>query len=144
MGATDRRPLQNTPVTNRIASQHNNRVGAVYSSLHGFWQARASALNSVAGSAIPRRDAYSVILFDHHIYRSVTNDFESTPDELLNRVLPYGDGGGTNYTRAIREAQTIMEDNWSTERYITAETYVKYFYSKIYLQNSCGHFLVRR
>lgn len=117
MGGTDRRPLQNTPVTTRIASRHNNRVGAVYSSVHGFWQARASALNAAVGTGVPRRDAYSVILFDHHIYQSVVNDFTSSPDGLLGQILPYGSGGGTDYTLAIKEAQTVMERNWSTERY---------------------------
>ncbi|CAL1701264.1 unnamed protein product [Somion occarium] len=116
MGISDRRPLANTPMTGRIAAQHNNRVGAVYSSLHGFWQARASAMNAGVGNALNRRDAYSVVLFDHAVYKSVDNDFTSTPEQLLAKVLAYGAGGGTNYTAAVKEAQAIMEKNWSTER----------------------------
>ena len=117
MGINDNRPLQNTPVTARIAARHNNRVGAVYSSLYGFWQARASALNAAVGNGVPRRDAYSVVLFDHHVYRSVINDFTSSPDDLLNGLMAYGSGGGTNYTLATTETQSVMESNWSTERY---------------------------
>ena len=116
MGGRDRRPLQNTPVTGKITSRHNNRIGAVYSSLHGFWQARSSAFDTAARNVVPRRDAYSVILFDDHMIRSVVNDFARTPDELLDTILPYGYGGGTNYTQAIQDAQTIMESNWSTDR----------------------------
>ncbi|KAK7676902.1 hypothetical protein QCA50_020158 [Cerrena zonata] len=112
----DRRPLQNTPVTTKIASRHNNRLGAVFSSLHGFWQARASALNMAGGNAVLRRDAYSVILFDKNTRRSIINDFSSTPDALLDSVLPHGDGRGTNYTGAIKEAQAVMDSNWSPER----------------------------
>ena len=117
MGFNDNRPLQNTPVTARIAARHDNRVGAVYSSLYGFWQARASALNAAVGNGVPRRDAYSIVLFDHIVYRSVINDFTSSPDDLLNGLMAFGAGGGTNYTLATTEAQSVMEGNWSTERY---------------------------
>lgn len=102
-------------MTNKIASRHNNRVGAVYSSLHAFWQARDSAMQAAGGIA-NRRDAYSVILFDHNIHHSIENDFTSGPDALLNGVLAYGAGGGTNYTLAVASARQVMERNWSTER----------------------------
>lgn len=112
MGGNDRRPLANTPVTARLTAYHDNRVGAVYSSLHAFWQARDGAVAAGAN----RRDTYSVILFDHDLYMAVDNDFTSSPDELLELVLPYGAGGGTNFNMALQEVQRCMEDNWSTER----------------------------
>ena len=115
---TDRRPLPNTPVTSRISAQHNNRVGAVYSSLYAFWQARDTAVGGSSTGAINRRDAYSVVLFDHGVSTVVDNDFTSNPDALLNVVLPFGDGGGTNYTRALERTQALMEQNWSTERFV--------------------------
>ena len=69
-----------------------------------------------AGAAANRRDAYSVILFDHDHACCINNDFASTPDQLLERVLPYNARGGTDYTGALSTAQGVMEAHWSTER----------------------------
>lgn len=124
MAGTDRRPLTNTPVSAQIASRANNRLGAVYSALHAFWQSRATAV-SASGTASSnrnqaaagvRRDAYSVILFDHAVYNCVANDFNSTPQDLLNMVLRYSDGGGTNFDAALTSAKSVMESHWSSER----------------------------
>lgn len=112
MSGGDRQPLVNTPVTAKLRARHNNRVGAVYSSLYTFWQARHASLNGAAN----RRDAYSVILFDHGLYMAVNNDFASTPDALLDMVMPYGAGGGTNFDMALKETQRCMQNHWSTER----------------------------
>ncbi|KAF9231331.1 hypothetical protein BU15DRAFT_68421 [Melanogaster broomeanus] len=109
----DRRPLANTPATARISARSNNRFGAVLSSLYSFWTARAAA---VAGSHAARRDAYSVILFDHTVQTPIVDDFASTPDQLLDTLLPFEADGGTNFTIAIQQAQAIMEQSWSTER----------------------------
>ncbi|KAJ7066394.1 hypothetical protein C8F01DRAFT_1123111 [Mycena amicta] len=121
MGSSDRRPLANTPSTALIARSSNNRLGAVYSALHGFWLSRNTALNAgaqgaAAAAAPARRDAYSVILFDHNVSTCIANDFTSTPDRLLDLVLPIRAGGGTNFTAAIQTAQTLMGSHWSTER----------------------------
>lgn len=114
MSYSDRVPLRGTPVTNRIVSRSNNRLGAVYSSLYAFWQARHSA-GATAG-ANNRRDAYTIILFDHEVSTVLQHDFTSTPDALLNVVLAHAARGGTDYTRALNEAQRQMETHWSTER----------------------------
>ncbi|KAF8548152.1 hypothetical protein OG21DRAFT_1489630 [Imleria badia] len=111
---TDRRPLPNTPSTARISARSNNRYGAVLSSLHGFWTARAAA---VAGSNAARRDAYSVVLFDQNVATPIVNDFASTPDQLLDTMLRFDTEGGTNFSLAIQQAQAIMEQSWSTERF---------------------------
>ncbi|GBE82556.1 hypothetical protein SCP_0409400 [Sparassis crispa] len=115
MSASDRRPLDNTPVTVTIRRQSNNRLGAVYSALYGFWSARHTAITSGLQPAA-RQDAYSIILFDHSISNVLTNDFARSPQELLDSVLPYGSGGGTNFTAALRSAQTVMEQHFSTQR----------------------------
>jgi len=73
-------------------------------------------MQAAGGGNVNRRDAYSVILFDHSIHHSTDNDFTSSPDALLNSVLGYGSGGGTNYTLAVASALEVMERNWSTER----------------------------
>jgi len=44
------------------------------------------------------------------------NDFTSSPDQLLDAVLRYRAAGGTDFTAAIKHTQTVMEQNWSTER----------------------------
>lgn len=116
MSSTDRRPLGNAPGTALITRQSNNRLGAVYSSLHAFWMSRNTALTS-AQAVAARRDAYSVILFDHVVLNCFTNDFTSSPDQLLNTVVPHQARGGTNYSAALSAAQVVMQQHWSTERY---------------------------
>ena len=113
MNSTDRRPLPNTPATARISAASNNRYGAVLSSLHSFWTARAAA---IANSNAARRDAYSVVLFDHVVTTPIVNDFASTPDQLLDSLLRFGARGGTNFSLAIQRTGAIMEQSWSTER----------------------------
>ncbi|KAJ7656315.1 hypothetical protein DFH06DRAFT_1091207 [Mycena polygramma] len=118
MGFTDRGPLRNAPGTALISRSSNNRLGAVYSALHAFWMSRNTALsNSGQAAAAPvRRDAYSVVLFDHTVSVCIANDFANTPDALLNKLLAYQSGGGTDFTLALTTAQKLMQDHWSTER----------------------------
>ncbi|KAF7308999.1 VWFA domain-containing protein [Mycena kentingensis (nom. inval.)] len=133
MGHADRRPLANVPSTRRITRHANNRLGAVYSALHGFWISRNAALaggaqgaraangfallpGNVPAPAPIRRDAYSVVLFDRDVSTCITNDFASTPDALLNVLLEHGTGRGTNFTQAIDSARIVMERHWSNER----------------------------
>lgn len=115
-------PLPATPVTPTIMSRHNNRLGAVYLSLHAFWQSREIGLAS-SGTTVPgqvaaptRRDSYSVILFNHAVTRSFENDFEHTPDNLLQNLLQYQAQGNTNYEAAVQETEVVMRKHWSTER----------------------------
>lgn len=112
MDCSDRRPLPNSPGTNLISRTCNNRLGAVYSALHAFWMSRNAA--TAAGA---RRDAYSILLFDHDVSTGVANNFTSNPDELLNIVLAYHARGGTNFVAAVTSAQALMQRHWHTERY---------------------------
>jgi len=57
MASHDHLPIKRTPVAARISSNHNNRYGAVISSLYAFWVARQ------ASNPDPR-DVTSIILFD--------------------------------------------------------------------------------
>jgi hypothetical protein len=63
MRLDDCRPLPNTPASQQIALNADNRFGAALSSLHGFWLAREGAQRSGATGA--HKDAYTVIAFDH-------------------------------------------------------------------------------
>ena len=115
MSFTDRYPLAGTPVTNHIARVSNNRLGAVCSALHAFWSARQAATQRAMGSA--RRDAYSLLLFDSGVSYGIVNDVASSPDELLRIMLRYEAGGGTSFNRALDGARSLMEQNWSTDRF---------------------------
>lgn len=118
MSGNDRRPLADTPVTARINRSCPDRLGAVYSSLHGFWSSRHAAVNAPGSQATGgRRDAYSIIFFDHEIHEGVTNNFTSTPDQLLDSVLAVQARGGTDFTAALAHGRTVMQRHWSTERY---------------------------
>ena len=117
MSHDDLRPLPNTPVTPNIRQYNDNRLGAVYSSLYGFWTSRHAALNAVGeNAAVARRDAYSLILFNNLPVTYISNDFARSPDDLLNSLVSLRAGGWTNYTRALSEAQSLMVRHWSNER----------------------------
>ncbi|KAI0751603.1 hypothetical protein C8Q80DRAFT_1158351 [Daedaleopsis nitida] len=116
MGNSDRRPLANTPTTQLIRRTHDNRLGAVFSSLYGFWEARHRTIAANGNAPAARQDAYSVILFDNNVTTPVTHNFMSTPLELLGTVLQHPIGFGTKFERGLQGAQTLMENHWSTER----------------------------
>ena len=149
MLATDRQPLTKGPAAERIKRVANNRLGAVFSALYNFWSARDAAVAAgqrtfgVQGSvysAIPnlnflsdldadatngqkpaftRRDSYSVILFADSAKTILANDVTSSPDQLLDTVLPEQNlGFDTNVLAALHEAEHIMEEKWCTERFV--------------------------
>ena len=119
MSLTDLCPPPEEPMTDLIQQFANNRLGAVYSALYGFWSSRHDAVAADRQAIGARRDAYSVILFEGATTRILTNDFTSTPDQLLGTVLPHQADGGTNFTEALRTGRNVMEQNWSTERFVT-------------------------
>ncbi|KAI0246219.1 hypothetical protein BJV78DRAFT_1286673 [Lactifluus subvellereus] len=115
----DRRPLADTPAADRIRRFADNRLGAVYSALYGFWSSRHAAVTAGQQVAGARRDAYSVILFEDDTENKVVNDFMSTPDELLTlAMLNVRAYGGTDFSEALRAAHAVMIQNWSTERLV--------------------------
>ena len=114
----DRQPLANAAGTDRITPTANDRLGSVFSALYSFWLARQAAIDRNAQLGGARRDAYSLIFFNHEPSTStIENDFASTPDELLTAALLYEADGGTDFTSALERTQNIMNSHWSTERY---------------------------
>ncbi|KAF8490081.1 hypothetical protein F5888DRAFT_1796030 [Russula emetica] len=115
----DPRPLADAPAADLIRQHADNRLGAVYSALYGFWSARHAAIMADAlteqGTGT-RPDAYSVVLFSEQTTNVMVNDFTSTPDKLLATVLAERPSRGTNFSEALGAARAIMEENWSTER----------------------------
>ena len=69
------------------------------------------------GAPQNRRDAYSTILFNSSPVEIYGNDFNSTPDQLIDRLLQQRAGGGTNFDAALVKANELMTRFWSPERY---------------------------
>ena len=113
----DRQPIANSAGVDRITATANDRLGSVFSSLYSFWLARQAAIDRNAQLGGARRDAYSLVFFNHEPATCIENDFASSPDELLTAALQYEADGGTDFTRALERAQNIMDSNWSAERY---------------------------
>ncbi len=94
-------------------------LDSVYSALYSFWSARNVGATGGQEPAVTRKDAYSVILFSDSTTAAVANDFTSSPDQLLDIMLSHKAFGGTNFATALRAAQAIMVQNWSTQRFVT-------------------------
>lgn len=116
MSKQDRSPLQDTPVTRRIFLNHNNRLGAVYSSLYMFWLARVSFLNSPRRNISLKKDSYSLVVFSADASITIEDDSTSSPDGLLNELLQHQTKYGTSFLSAIQTARLAMERNWSPDR----------------------------
>ncbi|KAH7105372.1 hypothetical protein BKA62DRAFT_689469 [Auriculariales sp. MPI-PUGE-AT-0066] len=111
----DQRPIPNTPVYNSICAVANNRLGAVYSALFGFWTARAAAIQA-SGSNTPRRDSYSVALCNNTSQVVLENDFSRSPQELLRALLPHRPCGGNDFSQNMRAGLDLMEKHWRNDQ----------------------------
>jgi hypothetical protein len=117
MTREDRKPPPCIPSTAAIVARSNNRLGAVYSALHSFWMAHQAVANNNSNGSGTRRDAYSVLLYHGTaMLTSIINNFNYTPDQLLQELLQYRAERSTNFEAALALAQTTMEAHWSTER----------------------------
>jgi len=112
----DRQPLANSAGVDRITPTANDRLGAVLSALYSFWLARQAAIDRNTRIGGARRDAYSLIFFNHQPSTSIEGDLASSPEELLTAALQYEADGGTDFTRALERTKNIMDSQWSTER----------------------------
>lgn len=111
MAGVDHRPIQRTPVAARITSRHNNRYGAVVSSLYAFRVAHLAADHA-------RRDLTSIILFDSQPKVILRADNTKNAEELVDCLLEgHNRWGGTDYDLAIEEVKAVMESQWSPDRY---------------------------
>jgi len=140
MSRKDRRPLADTPMANQIRISADNRLGAVYSALYSFWSSRHVAVTANRQAVGARRDAYSVILFNEEATQVLTNDFTSTPDQLLGTVLRQKAVLGTNFKAALQTGRKVMEQHWSTERFVTFHlAIVQLIYFDISANQSASH-----
>ena len=141
MSWKDRLPLANALMTDQIKQSTNNRLGAVYSALYGFWCARHDATTASGQGIGARRDAYSVILFNESTPRVFTNDFTSSPDQLLAALLRYQAGGNTNFSEALRTGQAVMTQYWSAERSVKLVTWANFVLTFLRLRSPVMIFL---
>jgi hypothetical protein len=92
---------------------------SVYSALYSaLWSTSSTAATADQQGGGGRRDAYSVILFNNSSKTVLTNDFTSTPDQLLDVLLNEHAGGGTNFTMALDAGRSVMLQHWSAERLV--------------------------
>ncbi|KAI9455154.1 hypothetical protein BJY52DRAFT_1122135, partial [Lactarius psammicola] len=112
----DQQPLPDSAGIERIVSTANDRLGAVFSALYSFWIAHQAAVNFKSPLDGGRRDAYSLIFFNHESSLSIENDFTSSPDELLTAALRFEANGAKNFTSALERTQNVMDSHWSRER----------------------------
>ena len=68
-----------------------------------------------------RRDAYSVILFNHSTDNVLVNDSTSSVDKLLDALLTEQAEGGTDFASALTAGEAVMVENWSPERLVTPD-----------------------
>ena len=114
MGLRDFRPLEDAPISQRIQAVADNRLGAIYSALYGFWSARANAIATIGAT---RGDAYSVILSGQCPVVVLSGDLTMSPDDMLNSVLAYGPSGRLWPSDPLVAVESVMVQHWNVSRY---------------------------
>ena len=100
---------------------YDSVYSAIYSALWSTSSTAAAADQQAGGG---RRDAYSVILFNDSSKTVLTNDFTSTPDQLLDVLLHETASGGTNFAMALNAGRTVMLQRWSAERLVSLQIFI--------------------
>ncbi|CAG8438292.1 8031_t:CDS:10 [Funneliformis caledonium] len=109
MSGRDRKPIPNHPIYNELIKNHNDRIGAVYQAVYQFMETRiASAQTSQNHASSALRDSVTLILFDHKVVVPFENQSMTNTGELLNIMLNYKAGGGTNFDNAIQKAGYLI------------------------------------
>jgi hypothetical protein len=117
MSQQARQPPPYSAGIEHIKRTANNRLGAVLSALYSFWIQRQAAVNRNSTKGGDRRDAYSLIFFNHEQSKPIEYDLTSSPDELLTATTHFKANGDTNFSGALEATQKVMTSHWSTERY---------------------------
>lgn len=92
--------------------------GTLYSALHTFWSGRPATATMDQQTTSTRRDAYSVVLFNHSTKNALVNDSTSSPEQLLGALLTERAEGSTNFASALSAGEAVMIENWSPERLV--------------------------
>jgi hypothetical protein len=92
--------------------------GTLYSALYTFWSGRPATATMDQQTTSTRRDAYSVVLFNHSTKNALVNDSMSSPEQLLGALLTERAEGSTNFASALSAGEAVMIENWSPERLV--------------------------
>ncbi|CAG8488857.1 9634_t:CDS:10 [Gigaspora rosea] len=114
MSRSDKKPLCNTPVYNLLKTYHDNRIGAVYTAVYIFMEARLAAQRSLFQST--NKDTISLILFDHEVIIPFENHVLTDSESMLNQMLPHRARGGTNFNLAIQAAGSLINTYFDPTR----------------------------
>ena len=117
MSQQDIQPPPGSAGIERIKPMANNRLGAAFSSLFSFWIQRQAAVNRNSLMGGVRKDAYSLIFFNHEQSTPIEYDYTSSPDELLTTALKFHACGSANLSSALERTQKVMASNWCTKRF---------------------------
>ncbi|PKB98371.1 hypothetical protein RhiirA5_431468 [Rhizophagus irregularis] len=104
---SDRKPIKNTPIYNRLKEKHNNRLGAVYNAVHSFLHTRLQSTSNLAAARV--QDTVSIILFNDKVIVPYENQSLEDADAMLNNLLQYSACGGTDYGIAIANAGQLID-----------------------------------
>ncbi|GBB87958.1 hypothetical protein RclHR1_14460001 [Rhizophagus clarus] len=107
MGQSDRKPIKNTPIYNRLREKHDNRLGAVYNAVHSFLHTRLQSISNPV--AIRVQDTVSIILFNNQVIVPYENQSLTDADAMLNNLLQHSASGGTDYDLAITKAGQLID-----------------------------------
>ncbi|CAB4409761.1 unnamed protein product [Rhizophagus irregularis] len=107
MTQSDRKPIKNTPIYNRLKEKHNNRLGAVYNAVHSFLHTRLQSTSNLAAARV--QDTVSIILFNNKVIVPYENQSLEDADAMLNNLLQYSACGGTDYDIAIANAGQLID-----------------------------------
>ncbi|KEP45338.1 von willebrand factor type A domain protein, partial [Rhizoctonia solani 123E] len=71
-----------------------------------------------SGDRIPLANTPVTLLsrLRHSIQTRLANDFTSTTDQLLSRLVQTSASGGTNFNSALAHAQTLIQTHWNSDK----------------------------
>lgn len=114
MSFQDMRPLPNTPISNMLRPEHNNRLGAVYEAIYRFMETRKSTLETgtTGGFQAANHDTISLVLFDLKAQIVVEDrDMIGQSELAVEKLTKHSVEGATNFSVAIKEAARICKDH---------------------------------
>ncbi|RHZ44791.1 hypothetical protein Glove_709g38 [Diversispora epigaea] len=114
MSYSDKKPVANSPVYQKLIQNHNNRTGAVYSAIYSFLETRINTVkaNTPSNVAAAPKDTVSLILFDHTSEIIFENKKLDNSDYCMQEMLKHVARGGTDFDRAIQKAGTVIDNHF--------------------------------
>ncbi|RIB16915.1 hypothetical protein C2G38_2188736 [Gigaspora rosea] len=110
MNDKDCRPLCNNIKLLGLRHNHNNRLGAVMEAVFTFIETRNKSRKATqVGQMAIDRDTVSLILFDDYAKVAFENRNLANSKEILQEMMKYSAGGGTNFAKGIKSASNLIK-----------------------------------